>query len=403
MLAWIMFHNEGQREVCSVVWHWVVTGTLGLVAGAWVLQALEVVWGLRRIPDLKNVAPLADVECPRVSILFAGRDEAEKLGAAVESFLSVDYPDFEVVAVNDRSEDATQEILERAAARDARLKVIHVTELPAGWLGKTHGLQKAFEASTGEWLVFTDADVKFSADLLRRAVGLAKRDGIDHLPLFGHAETHTFGERVLMTFFGLSFALGTKPWKKGEPGSRFYVGIGAFQMVRRSAYVAMGEHKRLAMEVVDDIKLGKLMQNAGFRSQVAIADRRVSVYWHQGVAATIRGTTKNFFATSQYSLATVTAQVAAVLLGCVMPWIAIFFVHGWARIFAAVAVGIAMAMQLGVTMEFEVSPLYALTMPAGALLLCWMLVRSTFVTLRDGGITWRRTFYALKDLKKGLV
>lgn len=395
--------SEGQREVRSVGWHWVVTGTLGLVAGAWILQALEVAWGLRGMPELKDVTPLADAESPRVSILFAGRDEAEKIGAAVESFLSVDYPNHEVVAVNDRSDDATQEILERVAARDARLKVIHVTELPSGWLGKTHGLQKAFEASTGEWLAFTDADVKFGPDLLRRAVALAIRDRIDHLPLFGYAETFTFGERVLMTFFGLSFALGTKPWKKGKPGSRFYVGVGAFQMVRRSAYIAMGEHKRLAMEVVDDIKLGKAMQNAGFRSQAAIADRRVSVHWHKGVRATIRGTTKNFFATSQYSLATVTAQVIAVLLGCVIPWVAILFVHGWARIFAAVAVGIALAMQVGVTMEFEVSPLYALTMPAGALLLCWMLVRSTFVTLRDGGINWRGTFYRLSDLKKGLV
>ena len=383
--------------------HWISAVVLGLVAGAWILQALEVAWGLRAIPKLRDTAPVEDAECPRVSILFAGRDEAQKIGAAVESFLAVDYPDFEIVAVNDRSEDATQEILERVAARDARLKVIQVTELPAGWLGKTHALQKAFEASTGEWLVFTDADVKFSPDLLRRAVGLAKHDAIDHLPLFGYAETDTFGERVLMTFFALSFALGTKPWKKGKPGSRFYVGIGAFQMVRRSAYVAIGEHKRLAMEVVDDIKLGKLVQNAGYRSQVAIADRRVSVHWHQGVAATIRGTTKNFFATSQYSVVAVTAQVAAVLLGCVVPWVAVFFVHGWARIFAAVAVGVGIAMQAGVTMEFEVSPLYALTMPAGALLLCWMLVRSTFVTLKDGGITWRGTFYRLSDLKKGLV
>ena len=192
------------------------------------MQALEVAWGLRAIPKLRDTAPVEDAECPRVSILFAGRDEAQKIGAAVESFLAVDYPDFEIVAVNDRSEDATQEILERVAARDARLKVIQVTELPAGWLGKTHALQKAFEASTGEWLVFTDADVKFSPDLLRRAVGLAKHDAIDHLPLFGYAETDTFGERVLMTFFALSFALGTKPWKKGKPGSRFYVGIARF-------------------------------------------------------------------------------------------------------------------------------------------------------------------------------
>lgn len=392
-------------------WHWAVTAMLGCVALGWIGTLIELAIGINSVPHLEDIEPLAGADCPRVSILFAARDEAEKLGPALASFLSVDYPNFEVIAVNDRSEDATQQILEAAAAKDPRVKLVRITELPQGWLGKTNGLQTAFEHSSGEWIVFTDADVKFSRDVLRRVVALATMQQIDHLPLLGFSEMTSFGEKILMSFFGMSFAIGTKPWRKSKPGSRFYVGVGAFQMVRRSAYVAMGEHKGLAMEVVDDIKLGKLMQNAGFRSRPAFCGRMVSVYWHQGVAATIRGTEKNFFATCQYSLPVAAANLVSLLLGVQLPWIAVLLALRWDHDFtrtltlalAAISILIPVLMESAVAISFEISPLYALTAPIGGLLVGWMLIRSTYVTLKNGGITWRGTFYPLDALKRGLA
>ena len=395
--------------------HWTAAALLACVAIAWLSIFVELAIGMRSVPNLDQVEPLAcgnAADCPRVSILFSARDEATKLPAALASFLAVDYPNLEVVAVNDRSADGTRAILDAAAAKDARLKVVHIDELPAGWLGKSHGLQTAFEHSTGEWLVFTDADVKFSKDLLRRVVALASAQQLDHVPLLGFSEMSTFGEKILMSFFGVGFSLGTKPWRKNKPGSRFYVGVGAFQMVRRSAYIAMGEHKRLKMEVVDDIKLGKLMQNAGFRSQAATCGKRVSVYWHHGVAATIRGTEKNFFATCRYNLALAILQLLALFVAIEFPWIALLVVarswpHDSLRLAAlacgAVAIAIPVAMQAAVALSFEISPLYALTSPIGGLLIAWMMIRSTYVTLKNGGVTWRDTFYPLDELKRGSV
>ena len=135
--------------------------------------------------------------------------------------------------------------------------------LPAGWLGKPHALQKGYERSTGEWLIFTDADVHFAPDLLRRSVALAEQQQWDHMPLFGTAKMFTIGERIAMTFFALCFLLNVRPWHVSNPRSRFYAGIGAFQLIRRSAYEAIGTHRRLAMEVVDDMKLGKLVKDGG--------------------------------------------------------------------------------------------------------------------------------------------
>jgi len=131
---------------------------------------LDAAWGLRTFASVADVVPLEDVDCPSVSILFAARDEAEKLPAALETFLKLDYPRYEIVAVNDRSQDRTEQILMNAAQNNSLLKVVSVQELPAGWLGKPHALQKAYEQSNGEWLIFTDADVQFAPSLLRSAI-----------------------------------------------------------------------------------------------------------------------------------------------------------------------------------------------------------------------------------------
>ena len=128
------------------------TAVLGVIAFGWIAGAIELALGVRTIPSLEGVAPLKDSECPPVSILFAGRDEAEKLPGAIATMLALDYPKYEVIAVDDRSEDATGAILAAAAKKDARLKPARVDALPSGWLGKPHALQQAYERSSGECL-----------------------------------------------------------------------------------------------------------------------------------------------------------------------------------------------------------------------------------------------------------
>jgi cellulose synthase/poly-beta-1,6-N-acetylglucosamine synthase-like glycosyltransferase len=383
--------------------HILLTGLLCLIAIAWIVQFVEIAIGVSSIPSLEDAPPLKDSECPQVSILVAGRDEADKLPGALETFLALDYPRYEVIAVDDRSEDSTGAILQAAAQKDARLKAVRVASLPDGWLGKPHALQQAYEHSSGEWLVFTDADVHFRPDLLRRAVALANQKEWDHMTLLGAPKVFTPGEKIVMTFFGLAFMIGTRPWRANDRKSAGYNGVGAFQLVRRTAYEKMGTHRRLAMEVIDDMKLGKLAKEAGLRSGVARGGNAVSVHWHAGLRNTIRGTTKNFFAASGFKLWLTSVQIFGLLLMCVLPAAALPFVHGWARAFAAVAAGLPLIVSAGVTIEFKISPPYALTYPIGALIFAWMLARSTIVTLWQGGIVWRGTFYPLKELKRGVV
>lgn len=375
----------------------------GFIALFWLTHGLRVACGAVRLPWLKDFAPAVDADCPRVSVLFAARDEEEKLPAALATLMAIDYPGLEVVAVDDRSSDATGRILDEFAKTHARLRAVHVTELPSGWLGKPHALQKAYEVSTGEWLLFTDADVRFRPDALRRAVALANQRKLDHLTLLADVEMSGFWETVLLTFFGMAFHLGNNPGGVSDPDSRAYVGVGAFQLMIRAAYEAGGTHRRLAMEVVDDMKLAKMVRLAGFRSGVGVSEDAVVVRWHAGLRNLINGTTKNFFAAFAFRLPLAIVALLGMFAVNVLPFFGLLFGSGWVQVFSALAILIALCFHAGVDVVMRVSPLYALTQPLGALLFCYMLLRSIVVTLWQGGVVWRETFYPLEDLKRGVV
>jgi hypothetical protein len=374
-----------------------------LIAIFWSTYGIKVAYGAVRLPWLKDFAPAADADCPKISILFAARDEEQKLSAALTTLVTIDYPHLEIVAVDDRSKDATSRILDDFAAVHKNLRVVHLKDLPAGWLGKPHALQNAYENSSGEWLIFTDADVKFKPDALRRVATLVPVRGLDHLCLMGDVDRSGFWDTVLITFFGMGFQLATDPYQVSNPRSRSYVGVGAFQLIKRSAYETCGTHKRLAMEVIDDMKLGKLVKQAGLASGVAVAQDAVSVEWHLGLRNLVRGLEKNFFAGAQFRVSTAATQIFALLLFNVVPFVGMLFGHGLVRGLAGIAVLIALCFHLGIDMVMRVSPLYCLTLPLGATIFSYMLLRSTLITLKQGGIIWRDTFYPLDELRRGLV
>jgi len=373
----------------------------GAVASLWVVQGIRASIGMARLPWLSDVPPLSSANAPRISVIFAARDEAEKLSAALATLLAQDYPSFEVIAVNDRSQDQTPAILHDSARANKNLKVIDIAELPPGWLGKPHALVAGVEQSQGEWIVFTDADVHFAPDVLSRAVVLAEQREWDHLTLLTAIEMRGFWEIAAISYFALGFVFGNEPWLASNPRSGRYVGVGAFQLVRRAAYEKSGGHRRLRMDVIEDMKVGKLMKAAGFRSGLAVAQDMVRVRWHSGVGNVIRGVTKNFFAACHYNPLFAVGAMMLPLIMSVLPFAGLVFATGWARLFAGIAVVVAVLIHAAMLRSTGASPLYALTHPLGALLFFWMLGRSAIATLWRGGVVWRGTFYPIEELRNG--
>ncbi len=194
---------------------------------------------------------------PRVSIIVPACNEAADIEATLTRLLALEYDNYEVIAVDDRSTDRTGEIMEKiAAAPPARLKVFHITDLPAGWMGKPHAMWNASNLASGDWLLFTDADVLFKPDALRRALAYAESERADHLVLFPRMIMEHPGEKMMIAFFQTLFVFGHRPWKVADPKTKDHIGVGAFNMIRRTVYEALGTYQALRFDVLDDMKLG---------------------------------------------------------------------------------------------------------------------------------------------------
>ncbi|RMG40035.1 MAG: glycosyltransferase family 2 protein, partial [Planctomycetota bacterium] len=137
----------------------------------------------RAVDSPTGTGPPRHPALPKVSVIVAARDEAARVADCLRSILASDYPDFELIAVDDRSTDGTGQRMDEVAAADPRCRVVHITELPEGWLGKCWALHCGTRAARGEWLLFCDGDVLLAPDCVRAAIAEATRCGLDHLAL----------------------------------------------------------------------------------------------------------------------------------------------------------------------------------------------------------------------------
>ena len=367
----------------------------------WLGGSLQLYTGARRMRGLSEVEPLADDALPAVSVVAAAKDEAARAEQAARSLLAIDYPRLEIVIVDDRSTDGTGTILDRVAAEDPRLHVIHLTSLPEGWIGKCHALARGEAASRGEWILFTDGDVEQHEGTLRRAVSYALEERADHLAVGLDAEVHSLGEAIFIGYFLGIFFITQRPWNAPNPKSKDHIGIGAFNLVRREAYERAGGHTALRMELLDDLALGAIVKKSGGRSVFAFPDGMVRTRWHVGVLGLIRGVEKNAFAGLDfrpwYAAYAVTMQVVA----SVVPLVALFSGDPLTRALAIVAWSGVFLVYTTTSNYAQVRWWQAVFMPLGGLFFGYAIVRSTWLALRRGGIVWRGTFYPLAALRKG--
>ncbi|MGH9531297.1 MAG: glycosyltransferase [Terriglobales bacterium] len=380
---------------------------LGLgLAAVWVHRVVDAARGAPSVVDV-STAPwdrkTPGEPAPRVSVILAGRDEGAHIEAALSTLLALDYPNYEILCVNDRSSDRTGEIMDLLAARDSRLRVLHIAELPSGWLGKTHALWRAAQMVRGEWLLFTDADISFRPDALRRALSYAQEAGADHLVLFPTTILHSVGERMMIAFFHSLFFFGHRPWKVADPKARDFMGVGAFNLVRRSTYEAVGTHRALRMDVLDDMKLGKLIKGNGFAQRNVIGQGLITLHWARGAMGIVRNLTKNMFALMLYRWPRTLGAIFLLLLLNLGPFAGVALAPGWSRIGYGIAVAAIAVLYSGISRHLGISRLYFLLHPAAALLFTYTLLRSAFHVVRNGGVVWRGTRYSLEELRRGLV
>ncbi len=378
-----------------------------ILALAWFSRIVEAAFGVPKIADIsKSQWNLQPKSHARVSIIVPARNEEPTIEQGLSLLLALDYDNYEVIVVDDRSTDRTGEIIERVSASPQAhgcLKAIHVNELPPGWLGKTHAMWSAGEQATGDWLLFTDADVLFKPDALRRALAYAESENADHVVVFPRIIMKQPGERMMIAFFQTLFMFGHRPWRVADPNTKDHMGVGAFNMVRRSVYDAVGTYRALRMEVLDDMKLGKVIKNARFRQRNVFGEDLISIRWAIGAMGVVNNLTKNFFALLSFQWWRTIASTLGLLFLNLGPFVGLWLTRGWQQVPYVIALGAIFLIYLGMSFKSSIPPYYVLLHPISTLLFAYTLLRSMVLTLWNDGVTWRGTKYPLEELRKGAV
>lgn len=378
---------------------WLAIGILAV----WVLFSIESGIGSLRMRHLARL-PADGTDWPPVSVVVAGRDEERSVRHAVSSLLALDYPDFEVVFVNDRSGDGTGKILDDLAANDPRLRVVHLRELPQGWLGKNHALHVGAATARGTLLLFTDADIVWDPSALRRAVRYMREQNLDHLTASPLIEARGAVLSMFVAAFGLFFSMFARPWRATNRSPRNHVGVGAFNLVRAELYRAAGGHEPIRMRPDDDMKLAKLLKKAGGREELVFGRGMIGVEWYHGFREAALGLEKNAFSGVDYSVARLAGATVAIAILMLWPFLAVFVTTGATRLLSAVTVVVLLILAGTVSVRSGAARFrWALLLPVGVLLFVYVLWRAALINLRDGGIRWRGTFYSLSELRANRV
>ena len=370
------------------------------LAAVWCVRTRALYLRLGSLPDLSEVRwDLCPARGPELLVVVPAKDEAETIGPAMETLLAQDYGPLRIVAVDDRSTDATGQLMDEMAARaPERLEVVHITEAAEGWMGKTFAMAVGAERRQSEYILFTDADVWFSPSILRRAVAYAELTQADHLVVVPTPVTETWGERTVLGFLQLVALWASPPWKVADPKARWSVAAaGAFNLLRRDALEELGGWAPQRLAVVEDVTLGRRVRAAGMRQRVAFAPGLVLVHWASGAWGIIRGTTKNFFAVMNFGSVLLLTAVAGLAGLFLLPLAGLAW---WNTLLPALFSLGCIAVWYRAAGELTRIPArYGWLYPLGAAAVLWAMLRSMAVTMWQRGVLWRGTFYPLRELR----
>ncbi|TLS50208.1 glycosyltransferase [Paenibacillus antri] len=374
----------------------------------WGLVYVRTTLGLPTIRDVPSGLPLP-AQPPLVSVVIAAKEEQENIQETIRHLMRQTYGRLEIIAVNDRSSDATGARMDALKAwSDKRpeqgpaLRVIHITQLPQGWLGKNHALYQGYLQARGTYLLFTDADVRFEPNAIRDAVAYALQQGADHVTLLPKLEARTFWLRAFVHYFLFSLCLLVPPWKGNDDTQRKYgIGVGAFNLLRREAYEGIGTHKALSMRPDDDLRLGMLVKRGGWKQRVMAGAKRIAVEWYPTLSDAVNGLEKNLYSGFGYRLPMALAAMFGQLLLFAVPLTAPLWSRGPALVLFLLADAFLVLAYLRHVRKFnDERGLEAVALPASVFMLVWVLVRSVGLAHARKGVYWRGTFYSLEELRR---
>ncbi len=347
---------------------------------------------------------------PLISVCIPARNEERNIRACVEAILGQHYPNFEIIVLEDRSTDATGDILASLAAQNDKLKVINGSDLPKGWAGKPHALFQASAAARGDWLCFVDADTFLSSTTLSSCYAKAIETKADMFTIMTFQIMGSFWEKVVMPLVMTALSVGFSPRKVNDPNSKDAIANGQFILIKRSVYDAIGGHKSVKDQIVEDKAIAEQVKWNGYRLIVANGYSVAKTRMYTSLPEMWEGWTKNIYLglSDRPSLMLLGAFGAFILLvaALVLPLWPLFGVYwylhggGWLAL-AVIAKSLILwtviiYARARVALGMGISAWYAFTLPLGSAVFATMMFISAWKVISGKGVNWKGRIYTQK-------
>ena len=349
---------------------------------------------------------------PLISVCVPARNEERNIRACVEAILNQDYPNFEIIVLDDRSTDSTPQILAHIASRDSRLRPISGSNLPAGWAGKPHALYQASAFARGEWLCFIDADTFLTPDALSSCHAKALETKADMFTIMTFQILGSFWEKTIMPLVMTALSVGFSPHKVNDPKRKDAIANGQFILIKRSIYDVIGGHESVKNSVVEDKTISERVKWNGHRLVVADGTKVAKTRMYTSLSEMWEGWTKNIYLglrdrTGLLWLGAFGAFLAFIASTILPAWplLGIIWYANSGRWMAAAIVieslllwAYLIYMRARIASRMEISPWYTLTTPLGAGVFGAMMLTSAWRVVTRKGVTWKGRTYGAKLL-----
>jgi chlorobactene glucosyltransferase len=381
---------------------WILS-TIAMIASLAVIRWIHSQYHMDVVVDPVTAPPQLQ---PEISVIVPARNEAKNIRRCVEALLDQTYSNYELIVLDDRSTDATLQILEQISrsAHAERLRVLEGQDLPPGWAGKPFALAQASQQSRGEWLCFVDADTFAQPSLLAATLAKARQEGADMFTILTDQILGSFWEKAILPLVFTALSVGFPARRVNDPQKPDAIANGQFILIRRAVYQDVGGHAAVRQRVAEDRALADLVKGSGYRLIVADGRALARTRMYTSFPEIWEGWTKNIFLGME-------GRLGLLLFGALVALLAALLLPGWLLVGLAwfvlgggVAAGIVLLeavlvwgyllrLRMQAAHAFHISGFYALTLPLGALVFAAMMFASAYKVLSGQGVTWKGRKY----------
>lgn len=374
---------------------------------AWVGLIVVGVFARERMSRLNRGRAALPQPTPTLSIVIPAKDEAQGIADCVHRALAQDYPNADVVLIDDRSTDGTSQILDEIASREPRLKPFHVTELPPGWMGKCHALFVGTRGITSDWLLLVDSDVQLSADAARRAVALCVDRKYDVLSIMPTLDARTFWEKSLLPLMAVAWSAAFRiSFTNDDSKPHHAFANGQFFLVKREWYENVNGHESVKDQIVEDVALMRVLKRAGAKTRLMLGQDLARARMHTNFRQMFHGWARIFAGSSARSvrpmLVVMSFMLVSLITLAIETWMSFQTGHP-AWIGSAIAhVILMMGFVAWIYATAGVSVIYTIVMPL-TWPMVWAMLGYAVHVCRTGNVIWRGTAVKVTDQLAGAI